>query len=237
MRKIFLIFGAIIATGSFIALAYTAFFYTPPKTMSGELQQRLLSQYDGWEIEDQPLAETEAMEETVEGILNFSQAVYRTYVRGKTQIGVYVAYWEPKMMPVRLVQSHTPDVCWVRSGWTMIEGESEYSVPCRLGEQPLYPAEIRTLEKNSHTQYVAYWHVLGDEIYVNRSRAGQWDRWDPIKTLFTYGLHQQREQFFVRINSNQPIDEIWDLPIMQEILTDLAELTLTPPQAPVQAQL
>lgn len=235
MRKFLLIFGIIVALASLSALAYTTLFYTPTKTMQGDLKEQLVSEFDGWEIEEQPLAETEAMQETVEGILNFSQAVYRTYQRGGTTIGVYVAYWEPKMMPVRLVQSHTPDVCWVRSGWEIHPEESGFSVNCQLDGQPLFPAEMRTLSKSNHTEYVAYWHVLGDHIYVNRSKAGQWDRWDPIKTLFVYGLHQQREQFFVRINSNRPIDEIWDTPMMQEILKDLADLTLTPPEAPEQA--
>ncbi|WP_309381793.1 exosortase-associated EpsI family protein [Cerasicoccus frondis] len=235
MRKIFLIIGVLVVLLSAVALAYTSLLYTPAKTMSGDLKEQLVSEFDGWQIEEKPLAETEAMEETVEGILNFSQAVYRTYQRGGTTIGVYVAYWEPKMMPVRLVQSHTPDVCWVRSGWTLKPEESGFSVACAVDEQPIYPAEMRTLEKDHHTEYVAYWHVLGDHLYVNRTKPGQWDRWDPIKTLFTYGLHQQREQFFVRINSNKPIDEIWDLPVMQEILKDLADLTLTPPAAPEQA--
>ncbi|WP_309396749.1 exosortase-associated EpsI family protein [Cerasicoccus maritimus] len=235
MRKIFFILGVVIITCCILALGYTTLIYSPPKTMTGDLKEQIVSEYDGWKIEDRPLAETEAMEETVEGILNFSQAVYRTYERGSTRISVYVAYWEPKMMPVRLVQSHTPDVCWVRSGWTLIPEESGFSVPCSVEGEELFNAERRTLEKDNHTEYVAYWHVLGDQLYVNRTKPGQWDRWDPIKTLFTYGLHQQREQFFIRINSNKPIDEIWDLPLMQDILKELAELTLTPPAAPEQA--
>ncbi|MEO0794236.1 MAG: exosortase-associated EpsI family protein [Verrucomicrobiota bacterium] len=226
MRKAFFIIGAIIAVFSCIALGYTAFIYSPPKTMEGVLTEKIVSEFDGWEIEDRPLAESEGLEETVEGILNFSQALNRNYTRGDTTITLYVGYWEPKKMPVRLVQSHTPDVCWVRAGWTMMD--KEYDVRCEIGGQELYPAEMRTLEKQNHTQHVAYWHVLGDHIHVNRTKAGQWDRFAPFKTLFRYGLHQQREQFFIRINSNRPIKEIWNSPLMQEILSDLAEVALVP---------
>ncbi|MGE9294955.1 MAG: exosortase-associated EpsI family protein [Puniceicoccales bacterium] len=192
------------------------------------LEDKILAENECWEVEDQPLAATEGMQEHVEGILNFSEFTYRTYRRGDTEISVYVAYWEPRKMPVRQVQSHTPDICWVRNGWNMLD--KEYSVEYEVDGQPLFPAEIRSLDNSTgHTEYVAYWHVLGDQIYVNRTKPGQWDRWDPFKTLMKFGLHQQKEQFFVRINSNRPINEIWGLPIMQEIMRDLAELTLIPP--------
>lgn len=230
MKKAFLLFGLVIALASGLALAYTAMFYSPAKTMSGQLEDRLPGAFDGWTVTDRELAESEEMQEHVEKILNFSQALFRSYERAGTTISVYVAYWEPKMMPVRQVQSHTPDVCWVRSGWEMVD--QDFSVSCQIDETKLFPYEGRALKKNGHTEYVAYWHVLGDHIYVNRTKPGQWDRWDPIKTLFKYGLHQQREQFFVRISSNRPIKEIWDLPLMQEILRDLAEISLTPLEAP-----
>jgi len=226
MKRFFFALGALVAALSVGAIGYTQFIYSPQKTLKGGLEDKLLAEFEGWEVEEQPLAATEGMQEHVEGILNFSEFVYRTYQRGGTEISVYVAYWEPRKMPVRQVQSHTPDVCWVRSGWEM--GDKQFSVPFSVNGQPLYPAEVRSLKQNSQTQYVAYWHVLGDEIYVNRTRPGQWDRWDPFKTLMKFGLHQQKEQFFIRVNSNRPIDEIWNLPLMREIMTDLAELTLAP---------
>lgn len=234
MRKFFLIFGALITLGSFLALGYTEFIYSPPIRFEGDLKKVIPEEFEGWKVEDKPLASTEALAEEAEGILDLTQFVNREYTRGSTNIQVYVAYWMPKTKAIRHVQSHTPDVCWVRNGWDLNADESKFSVSCSIENQPLFPAEMRTLTaQGSITQHVAYWHVIGEEIYVNRSQAGQWDRWDPIKTLMKYGLHQQKEQFFVRINSNRPIEEIWDQPLMQEILKDLAELTLAPPEAPV----
>lgn len=230
MRKFFLIFSGIILLISATALIYTTFFYSPTKTMTGLLEDRIPKEFPGWTVQDQDLASSPEQVERVEAILNFTQAIFRSYERAGTNISVYIAYWEPKTMPVRQVQSHTPDVCWVRSGWTLTGREE--SVPCEVDGINLFPSERRVLQKDGHTEYVAYWHVLGDHIYVNRTAAGQWDRWDPIKTLLKYGLHQQREQFFVRISSNRPINEIWDLPLMQEIMRDLAQIMLTPPAAP-----
>jgi len=231
MRKFFLIFGVILAFGSFLALGYTEMFYSPTIRFNGDLKTAIPDKFDGWEVEDRDLAETEAQAEQAAGILDLTQFVNRVYSRGSTNITVYVAYWLPKTKAVRHVQSHTPDVCWVRNGWELNADESKFSVSCQVDGQPLFPAEMRTLTANETiTQHTAYWHVVGDEIYINRSEAGQWDRWDPIKTLLKYGLHQQKEQFFVRINSNRPIEEIWDLPLMQEILRDLADITLAPPE-------
>lgn len=233
MRKFFLFIASITAFCSLLALGYTEFFYSPPISFNGQLKNVIPQQWDGWKVEDKPLASTEAQVEIAEGILDLSDFVNREYTRGSLNIHVYVAYWKPKTKAVRHVQSHTPDVCWVRNGWTLEADESQFSVSRSIEGKPLFPAEMRTLTADeNYTQHVAYWHVIGDEIYVNRTKAGQWDRWDPIKTLMKYGLHQQKEQFFVRINSNQPIDQIWDLPLMQEILRDLADLTLAPKSAP-----
>jgi len=226
-------FGLTVALLSCGALSYTQFFYAPPRTLDAQLSEKLPVDFEGWTVENRPIAATEGMQEHVEGVLNFSDFVYRVYKRGGTEISVYVAYWEPRKMPVRQVQAHTPDICWVRNGWTI--KEKKFDVDFEVAGQPLFPAEVRALDYNGQTQYVAYWHVLGDKIYVNRTRPGEWDRWDPFKTLFRFGLHQQKEQFFVRINSNRPIEEIWDTPIMNEITEDLAALTLTPPNTPAQS--
>ncbi len=234
MKKFFFVFAMIITLGCLAAVGYSELFYSPTITFTGDLKTIIPTEYPGWKVEERDLDVTEAGIENAQKILKLTQFVHREYTRGSTHINVYIAYWKPKVQAVRHVQSHTPDVCWVRNGMKLIEDESKFSVSCSVNDQALFPAEMRTLtdKEETITRYAAYWHVIGDEIYVNRSEAGQWDRWDPIKTLMKYGLHQQKEQFFIRISSNQPIEEIWNTPLMQEILADLAELALTPPEAP-----
>src|SRR5690606_8770484 len=130
----------------------------------------------------------EEMQNRVEEILNYTEALFREYSRGDTEFSVYIGYWEPRRMPVRLVQAHTPDICWVRNGWTVAGMEESVRLNCQ--GQPLRPTESRVMTKGAHTIYVYYWHVVGDNIYVNRI-VGTWDRLDPIKSLFRFGLHQQ----------------------------------------------
>lgn len=223
MRKFLIIIGFICFGFLASALAYQAFIWKPERKELVELAKAVPAEFDGWEISDHPLADSEEMQDRVSDILNFTDAIFRTYKQGSTEISVYVAYWEPRKMPVRLVQAHTPDICWVRNGWAVEDSEYSVNLECNAGS--LMPAEFRVMTKDPALQYVYYWHVIGNEIYVNRI-VGTWDRLDPLKSLFRLGLNQQREQFFVRVASNKPFDEIWDLPIMQEIMADLAELTL-----------
>jgi hypothetical protein len=66
-------------------------------------------------MEDVPLAQTEELVNTVEGRLRFDDVISRLYTSGSNQVGVYIAYWEPGKVPVRMVGVHTPDTCW--SAW------------------------------------------------------------------------------------------------------------------------
>lgn len=223
MRKILITIGFICITFLGTLLAYQQIFWKPERTLQIDLRDAIPSEFDDWSVADLELAESEEMQDRVEDILQFTDAVFRTYTQGDTQISVYIAYWEPRTMPVRMVQAHTPDICWVRNGWE-VDG-SEYAVALECQGQALKPAEFRIMTKDPALQYVYYWHVIGDEIYVNRI-VGTWDRWDPIKSLFRVGFNQQREQFFIRVACNRPFDQVWGTPVMDAIMSDLAELAL-----------
>lgn len=226
MRKALVIFALTVALFLGTALAYQLLLWEPEQRKTAPLAEALPAELPGWTTQDLRLADSEEMEARVEGILNFSEAIFRTYSKAGIDLAVYVAYWEPRKMPVRLVQAHTPDICWVRAGWEV--EDSRYSVPLTAMGVPLKPAEYRVMTKDPALQYVYYWHVVGDEIYINRS-IGVWDRWDPIKSLFRFGLNQQQEQFFIRVSSNRPLDEIWQDPDVQSVMHNLAELALAKP--------
>lgn len=232
MRKILAIIASVVVLCVGAALVYTTFFYNPKVHLKGELDEILLSELPGWTVENLDLADSEEMQERVAQILNYTQAIFRSYRRGDTQVGVYVGYWAPKTMPVRQVQAHTPDICWVRNGWGV--GDSQFAVTFQAQGDPLRPAEVRQMQKQGHTMYVAYWHIIGERTYVNRV-VGTWDRFDPIKSLFRFGLHQQEEQFFIRISSNRPLEQIWNDPDFQQIVEPLKEmaLALPPPQGEI----
>ncbi|MGE9293099.1 MAG: exosortase C-terminal domain/associated protein EpsI [Puniceicoccales bacterium] len=236
MRKALIIICAVVALFLGGALLYQQVIWAPAQTEDVDLSTAVPSELPGWTIEDHELADSEEMQDRVEEILQFTQALFRSYRKGDTEIAVYIAYWEPRTMPVRMVQAHTPDICWVRNGWEV--EDSEFSVQLDAEGMPLKPAEFRIMTKDPALQYVYYWHTVGDRIYVNRI-VGTWDRWDPIKSLFKFGLNQRREQFFIRLSSNHPFEEIWDNPDFQLILKDLAKLAIKEdaiPEAPTVAQ-
>lgn len=230
MKIALLSIGALVCALLVGVIIRQEYFFEPPRTLQDPLVEIISADIPGWESEDLELASSMEMQERTEEILNFEEAVYRVYKKGGREIGVYVAYWKPKQMPIRQVQSHTPDICWVRNGWQM-EDRAD-AIPFKAGEVDLFPAEYRTFTWNGAGQltYVYYWHTVGDTIYVNRTEAGEFDRLDPIKTIFKFGLDQMQEQFFVRISSNRPFDNIFQSdPGMAQLLEELSDLTLAAP--------
>jgi hypothetical protein len=234
MKKILIAFAAVVAVTLVGVLIRQEFFYHPTTTLNEPLAEAVSADLPGWTSEDLPLANSPEMQERTEEILNFEEAIYRVYKQGDREIGVYVAYWKPKQMPVRMVEAHTPDICWVKNGWT--RREMEPGVPLAVGETELFPAEYRAYntQDGGALTYVYYWHTVGDTLYVNRStKLGTWDRLDPIKTIFHYGLDQMQEQFFIRISSNKPFGDIFEVdPGMRELMQELADLTLAVPPPP-----
>ena len=113
MRKALLIFGSILLV-ALLALVLAAEFSPPrPRGFTGELGQAL-PEVAGWTRREIPIAGSSAAMASAQGILNFSQAKQVLYVRGGTQILIYVAYWEPGKVSVVDAGSHNPDSCWVK---------------------------------------------------------------------------------------------------------------------------
>lgn len=208
---------------------HQAVFFNPEKSFEGTLAEILPTEVHGWQSYDRPLAETEEQRRNVDAILQYTDALVREYRKGPFRFEVYVAYWAPKTMPVRMVQAHTPDVCWVRGGGWLVDVDAKRSgVPLEVEGETLKLAEYRRMvgsRNQSQVAHVYYWHVVGDHIYITDA-MGTWDRWDPVKSLFRFGLNQKTEQFFVRISSDVPFVQLWDDPGVREIMAVLKDLAL-----------
>ena len=191
------------------------------------LSETLSAELRGWRVKDRTLGETEAVRYRVGQVLNFDDYVYREYGRGDLSFSAYVAYWGPGKMPVRMVNAHNPDRCWSLVGWRCTALESK--VEKTLAEGSLKPAEWRVFEKKNHKEYVYYWHVVGDRIHSYGGFADAPPVTFILTDLWNYGFNQRREQFFVRINSSQPFDRLWDEPGFQKILGQLRDLCLAGP--------
>lgn len=173
----------------------------------------------GWEVEPRAVADTVEMQRAVNEMLNYDDAAYVVYSRGNLKVSIYLAYWTPGKMPTRLVASHTPDICWVMVGWKRQEATSGRMLSLSNGMTTL-PAEERRMESNGRSEWVLFWHLFaGTTNSYETSALPPW--YAPIRDLRRYGINQRREQFFLRISANLPVDEWWNEPIVQHVANEL----------------
>jgi hypothetical protein len=197
----------------------------------------------GWESYDLPLSDSEVLNMLTAKALAFDHYGYRlyknaTFVNGVT---IYIAYWGPGKVSTTDAGVHNPDSCWTNSGWKRVMRRSgvEYSA----GGRKLKPVEYGIYERPGDGPYkgkmirmpVIFWHLVGGE--VNRYET-QWEgyksglkgRIERLPILFEdlkkYGLNQRREQMFVRITLDRPMDEMLKSPDFVRLLNSLAPLAI-----------
>jgi Protein of unknown function (DUF3485) len=203
---------------------------------AGELIKRLPMSVGGWEGRVEPLGPSEFVSEQTEKILNFDDYAYVTYRNGKKSLGVYVAYWRAGRMPTHKVASHTPDRCWTENGWKC--EEMKFAVPISYGKSELKPAQWRRFTPPSGvgTQYVLFWHLVGDELYDYGDRFNSTPH--PLKwwrDSMAYALKGSQPQYFIRLTSDQPVEEIINDPDLAPVLDALAGMGLRLPPGGVSA--
>ncbi|MFZ5494025.1 MAG: exosortase/archaeosortase family protein [Verrucomicrobiota bacterium] len=152
----------------------------------------------------------------------------RTYLRtGETgditQLTVYVAYWPVGQASVSQVASHTPDACWPGAGWASATGAGRRQTLSLPGLQ-LAPAEYRLFQTaRGQIQHVWFWHIFDGRVIDYR---------DPyslsalLQIALQYGFHRQGSQYFVRVSSNRPWDELAAEPLVRDILASLDRIGL-----------
>ena len=225
IKTIFLSLVALILLLAVGVQAYRDFQEVPHPKFTGKLSEVIPSAVPGWKVRDHELGDTESLRKRSEELLNLDDFVYRSYDNGRIRFDVYIAYWMPGKMPVRLVNAHNPDRCWSQTGWTCTDSASE--VERQAKGQDLLPAQWRTFVKEGYTNHVIFWHIVDGEAFS----YGRHGNRPPITLVFQDmlrdGIGQEKEQFFVRVSSETPLDEIWDNPTFQQIMSELADLCLT----------
>jgi hypothetical protein len=231
MRKALLIFGGIMLAGLLALVLLSEFMAPRPRGFTADLAQ-VLPEVLGWQRREIPIAGSASAMVNVQGILNYSQAKQVLYTRGRTQLLVYVAYWEPGKVSVVDAGSHNPDSCWVSSG--CVRTERAYSVPGRVGERDLLPYEFgQYIIPNGGKQNVAFWHLVNGEPNRYEDQEAGWrngllgriERLPLVwKDIRTYGINQKNEQMFVRISSGQRIEELLADPANKTLWEALAPL-------------
>jgi hypothetical protein len=198
-----------------------------PRPHPPHLENSVPSSLSGWSARDVPLGANEFMNNEVEKILNYDEVVNREYRRGSTSFGVYVAYWGPGKMPTRLVASHTPDRCWTENGWRCLD--MKFKQTHKIDGEPLQPAEWRSFEPASGAKptNVLYWHLVEGKVYDYGERFNAVP--DPVlwwKDAVQQALLGSREQYFIRLTSTEPLENLWSDPGFAEVVRGLGRLGL-----------
>jgi len=225
----FRLLGGAFGAGAAALLALGAFFYSASRggapvanTPPPDVAALLPAQPDGWMVKT-----TEDLYR-FSGILQTQHLVERTYARlinGRpVQLNVYVAHWTPGAAPVSLVASHTPDACWPGAGW-QAQPNPERQVSLALGSERLAPAEHRIFRYGNTPQQVWFWHIYNGRAITYR---------DPysipalLEIALQYGFSREGAQYFVRVSSNVPWEDIRDEALVREIVANLGPLGLKP---------
>lgn len=177
----------------------------------------------GWQVTEQPLGPNEFSQQLVGQILRFDDAAFLHFQSGNRDFAVYVAYWEPGKADMRTVNAHTPDTCWVNSGWQTKERRSGFD-GFGVGAS-LAAGEYRCYTNEGTTQYVAFWHLLAGRP-VKMWRNG-FPTLDFMWTLFQGDRKALGgEQYFIRISSTQALENFWSDPVFTGVLQCLAKAGL-----------
>lgn len=103
--------------------------------------------------------------------------------------------------------------------------------PSDLGSAPvqLKPGYWRTFMPpgGESPTYVLYWHLVGDQLYDyggGFNRRPGWVRW--WRDMLHYAIAGSQPQYFIRLTSNRPFDELERDPGFQAVVEALATLGL-----------
>ncbi len=217
-----------------VGLQCMSFVREPPPSRSPHLTEVIPAVLPGWNCRDMPLGPSEFVSNEVEKVLNFDDVVNRDFSRGGQSFGLYVAYWSAGKMPTRLVASHTPDRCWTENGWRCVA--MKFNQPEALAGMPLQPAEWRLFEPPvaGPSVYVLYWHLVDGRTYDYGNRFNSVP--DPLrwwKDVLEQLMLGNRQQYFIRLTSTEPLETLWSDPGFVILLHSLSRLGLAggPPAA------
>lgn len=202
-------------------------FREKPQPRGAHLDQSVPLELPGWRGRNVPLGANEFMAGEVEKVLNYDEVLNRDYGRAGESFSVYVAYWGAGKMPTRLVASHTPDRCWTENGWRCLQ--MKFKATQSFEGAPLQPAEWRVFEppRGGAPIYVLYWHLVEGRTYDYGDRFNNVP--DPLlwwKDAVQQALLGSREQYFIRLTSSEPLEDLWQDPGFAEVLRGLARLGL-----------
>jgi exosortase len=161
---------------------------------------------------------------TDESVLAFSAALnttllrQETYLRGDTQLTLYVAYWSATQSTLGSVALHTPDICLPGTGW------ATRVVPVATAKYPLPSPRRFLFEKETYPQHVWFWHFFGGRPITETKGLYPWQ----LGPLIMKGtIRAKAPQWVVRISSNKPLETLLAEPLVQEFFNRLRAAGVT----------
>ena len=164
----------------------------------------------GWTSHEVPLGATEEVRGAVAETLRYADVLLREYRSARGTLTVYIAYWAPGQMPTQLVASHTPDRCWTEVGWVceQLRHKTRLTLPAGV----TLPGEWRLFaDPGGQRLQVLYWHLAGGQVYDQGERLAtspSLGRW--LRDALGQVLQAPPEQYFIRLSSDRPFEELQD---------------------------
>lgn len=196
------------------------------------LEAAIPMDFDGLKGRDIPLGATEEVMRATEKILAVNEFLNREYTMPDgRRFSVYISYWAPKKEPVRVASTHTPDRCWVRNGWKNDDSKKKQHEVLNVAGKNLMPAYYReyTVEnmEKIYRRYVWFWFVVDGKRYDYKTS----DNYAPnpimyVKNMVEDALQGSPEMYFVRIDSDIPLAELFKAKEFKSALEKLGELIL-----------
>jgi hypothetical protein len=215
-----------------VGLQFRGAFEASQPARSVDLRAALAVEPAGWEAKDLPIGDTEVLREAAASTLRYDEYFYRLYRRGSTEFTVYVAYWKPGKYPPQMIAKHTPDMCWTLNGMTC--EEMRFSVSKQISGVELWPGQWRKFRAPSgQINYTIFWHMVGErpfdygtQFYSIPHPVTFW-----LESL-RFAVGAKSEQFFFRMTSNVPPEDLWNDVGFQQATAGFVTLGLAKPAIP-----
>ena len=179
----------------------------------------------GWSASQRPVADTDEMKLAVAELLNYDAGGFVTYTNGDLQISIYAAYWKPSRMSLRLVASHTPDVCWMGNGW-VCQSAAFAELEVANGQALRVKRRVFAAPVGA-TEHVVFCHLVAG-FPRDYGQFGE-PPWYAFLSELRWGAFRLREeQLFFRISSNQPFDKFSGAAPVRLFMSRLGPFLRTP---------
>jgi len=203
--------------------------HAPEEVPEGYLKSKFPAQIGGMTSEDKELAATEEVQRATEQILVISDYLNREFTLADgRKFTVYISFWAKNKEEVHKAATHTPDRCWSASGWKTDPTKKRSDYKFKVSDKDFFDGYYREFSYKSNAmteaakRYVLFWFIVDGKRYdfgtedLFFANPTKW-----LKNAISSALHGSPEQYFVRLDSDIPLESFFkdkDFLALMEIL-------------------